>query len=93
MLIQLPTVWQLQMYQGEGIIATRVDDPSTPGAKSEATANGRFGVDVAGNGRVSSVDVFQDALDMAVNSSVVSSHHPSWVSGELSRCDLDIFRI
>ena len=40
------------VYQGEGIVAARVDDPSTPGTNSEATANGRFGVD-AGNGRVS----------------------------------------
>jgi len=65
------------IYQGEGIVAARVHDPSTPGANSEATANGRLGVDVAGNGRVSPVDVFQDALDMAVNRSVVSSQHPS----------------
>mmetsp|Transcript_60288 Transcript_60288/g.97702 ORF Transcript_60288/g.97702 Transcript_60288/m.97702 type:complete len:80 (-) Transcript_60288:112-351(-) len=65
------------VYQGEGIVAMRADDPSTPGVNSEATANGRFGVDVAGNGRVSPVDVFQDAQDMAVNRSVVSSQHPS----------------
>ena len=63
------------VHQGEGVVAARVAVPSTPGANSEATANGRFGVDVAGNGRVSPVDVFQDALDMAVNRSVVSSHH------------------
>jgi len=54
----------------------RVDDPSTPGTNSEATANGHLGVDVAGNSSVSPVDIFQDALDMAVNRSVVSSQHP-----------------
>jgi len=65
------------VHHCEGIVAARVAVPSTPGANSEATANGRFGVDVAGNGRVSPVDVFQDPLDMAVNRSVVSSQHPS----------------
>ena len=65
------------VHQGEGIVAAHVAIPSTPGANSEATANGRFGVDVAGNGRVSPVDVFQDAQDMVVKRSVVSSHHPS----------------
>ena len=64
------------VYQGEGIVVARVDDPSTPGTNSEATANGHLGVDVAGNSNVSTVDIFQDALDMAVNRSVVSSQHP-----------------
>jgi len=56
-------VWQPQMCvrQGESIVTVRVTSNSTSGANSEAISNGHLGVDVASNGRVSPVDVFEDA--------------------------------
>jgi len=68
-------------HQGEGVVVVRVTSPSTPGANSEAIANGRLSVDDAGNEHVSPVDVFDDQ-DMAVtvNPSVVSPRRPSNVS-------------
>ena len=45
--------------QGEGVTAVRVASPSTPGTNSETIANGHPGVNVAGNGRVSPVDVLR----------------------------------
>ena len=66
--------------QSEGVTAMRVASPSTPGANSEAIANGCLGVDVgAGMGRVSPVDVFEDTQDIAVSRSVVSAQPQEYV--------------
>ena len=67
--------------QGEGVVATLVASPSTPGANSEAITNGRLGVIVASNGRVSPVNVFEDAQKLAVSSSVVFLTPPSRCMG------------
>jgi len=59
---------------GEGVGAAHVASPSTLSANSEAIVNGRLGVVVAGNSRVSPVNVFEDAQDMAVSRSVIFPH-------------------
>ena len=55
--------------QGKGVATARDASHSTPSANSEVIVNGLFGVISAGNGRVSPVEVFEDAQDMAVSRS------------------------
>ena len=50
------SVTAAEVRRGEGVVAVRASPPSTPSASIEAFADGRPGVIVAGNGRVSPVD-------------------------------------
>ena len=75
--------------QGKGVAASRVASPSTPSANSEAIVNGLFGVVSAGNGRVSPVEDFEDAQDMAVSRSEFPLTPPSRCLGS-SRAAISI---
>ena len=68
---EVPEVWQPQgVRRGGGVVIACVVPPSTPGDNGEASDNGRLGVVVASNCRISPVDDFEGAQVMAVRRSV-----------------------